>query len=67
VKKSLSAESAIHVGHQLIWNQKRIHRIEARLQRLLSGCVFESLGRWPRLEDETAPLALTQIHLATAT
>ncbi len=59
-KKSSSAESVFHVGPQLIWNQNRIHRIEARLQRLLSGCAIESLGRCPRLEDETTPLALTR-------
>ena len=47
IKKSSSAKSVIHVGTHLIWNQNRIHRIEARLQRLLSGCAFGSWGVAP--------------------
>ncbi len=47
---------------RVIWNQKSIHGIEARLQRLVYGRRDWSLGRCPRLQHETAPLGAKQIE-----
>ena len=47
---------------RVIWNQKSIHGIEARLQRLVYGRRDWILGRCPRLQHETAPLGAKQIE-----